>query len=213
MPLTGLDFILIAFMLVSALLAMMRGLTREVLSILSWAAAAAGTLLIYPRFREFARDQVQPEWLADIGLVAGSFLIILVVVSVVTVRLSDLILDSRVGALDRTFGFVFGLGRGLLLVVIAILFVNWFMPSDRQPRWIAEARSKPMLENAGQYIISLLPEDPEGALMKRLPSGLGNEAAPEEQNDASVAPSDSGYRNAERRSLDQVVESTSRVPQ
>ena len=32
----------------------------------------------------------------------------LIVVSIITVKISDLILDSRIGAIDRTLGFVFG---------------------------------------------------------------------------------------------------------
>ncbi len=45
----------------------------------------------------------------------------------ITVRISDMILDSRVGALDRTLGFLFGLGRGLLIVVVAFVFFNWLV--------------------------------------------------------------------------------------
>ena len=42
MPLTLLDFILLAIMLVSGLLALMRGFTREVLSLVAWGAAGSG---------------------------------------------------------------------------------------------------------------------------------------------------------------------------
>lgn len=174
MPFTGLDIILIIIMVISGLLAMVRGLTREVLSIVSWVAAAAGALFAYINFRDLARAQLQPDWLADLSMVAVVFFAVLIIVSLITIRLSDLVLDSRIGALDRSLGFVFGLGRGLVLVVIAILFLNWFMPPDRQPGWVAEARSKPFLENAGNYIISLLPEDPEGTLLERIP-GVSND--------------------------------------
>ncbi len=46
----------------------------------------------------------------------------LIVVSIITVRISDMILDSRIGALDRNLGFLFGLARGLLIIVVAFLF-------------------------------------------------------------------------------------------
>ena len=44
------------------------------------------------------------------AMVGGIFLGTLLVVTVLTVRISDMVLDSRVGALDRTLGFLFGLG-------------------------------------------------------------------------------------------------------
>jgi membrane protein required for colicin V production len=207
---TGLDFILVAFMLLSALLAMVRGLAREVLSIVSWAAAAIGAIVLFPRLRGFAREQLTPEWLADIVLIGGTFLIILILVSFITIRISDMILDSRIGALDRSLGFVFGLARGFLLVVIAILFVNWYTGPERQPSWIADARSKSMLDNAGDYLIGLLPDDPDGALFDSLKDRI-------RQNDqaAETAPAadetrtaDRGYRSGERQGLDQLLEST-----
>lgn len=208
---TGLDLILIVFMLISALLAMVRGFAREFLSIISWASAAVGTLFVflYSGFRETVRQQITPEWLADIVLVCGSFFLILILVSFVTIRISDFILDSRIGALDRSLGFVFGLGRGFLLVIIAILFLNWFIPPDHQPNWIAKARSKPLLDNSGEALINLLPDDPEGEIFKRLRDRV------QESNNAPSVPgsgeqlADEGYRSGERQGLNQLLESTS----
>ena len=51
MPITWLDIVVLAFMLISALLAMARGFTRELLSILSWVAAALVTLWAFPRYQ------------------------------------------------------------------------------------------------------------------------------------------------------------------
>ena len=65
--------------------------------------------------------------------IVGVFLITLLVISIITVRISDMILDSRVGALDRTMGFLFGLGRGLIIMVVAFLFFAWLVPDRTQP--------------------------------------------------------------------------------
>ena len=53
-----------------------------------------------------------------------------------------MILDSRIGALDRTLGFLFGLGRGLIIVVVAFLFFAWLVPADKQPDWRAATPSR-----------------------------------------------------------------------
>ena len=47
-----------------------------------------------------------------------------------------MILDSRIGALDRTLGFLFGLARGLLIVVVAYEFFIWLVPEKQRPDWI-----------------------------------------------------------------------------
>lgn len=151
-------------MLISGFLAMLRGLTREVLSILSWAVAALATLYFFPKYQAEARVYIEPALLADAALAGCIFLVVLIVVSLITVRISDGVLDSRIGALDRTLGFVFGLARGLVLVVIAYLFFTWLVPEDTQPPWIQNARSLPILKQTGAGIVSLLPEDPASAI-------------------------------------------------
>jgi membrane protein required for colicin V production len=162
MPIQWLDVILVVIMLISAFLAMLRGLTREMLSIMSWALAALAALFIYPIYRDRVRQLFGsgPELLADGVLVVTVFVIVLIIVSLITVRLSDRVLDSRVGALDRTLGFVFGLTRGLLLVVIAYELLIAIMPKETLPKWVTEARSLTVIETTGKAIISLLPDNP-----------------------------------------------------
>ena len=67
------------------------------------------------------------------AVIGGLFLGTLLIVSIITVRISDMILDSRIGALDRSLGFLFGLGRGLIIVVVAYLFFDWLVPQKSQP--------------------------------------------------------------------------------
>jgi membrane protein required for colicin V production len=160
MPIQWLDVILILIMLISAFLAMLRGLTREMLSIMSWALAALAALFFYQLYRDRVRALIEPQILADAVLIGVVFLIVLLVVSLITVRLSNRVLDSRVGAVDRTFGFVFGLVRGLILVVIAYELMAAIVPKESLPRWVTEARSLPVIERTGRAIISLLPDNP-----------------------------------------------------
>ena len=119
MPITILDLVLLAVMLISGLLAMVRGFMREILSIAAWGAAALVTLYAFSKLLPTAKTYFNNDTVASIVVVAGTFIGTLIVVSVITVRISDMILDSRIGALDRTLGFLFGLARGLLIVVVA----------------------------------------------------------------------------------------------
>ena len=112
MPITILDLALLAVMLVSGLLAMVRGFMREILSIAAWGAAALVTLYAFAKLLPTAKTYFNNDTVASVVVIAGVFIGTLIVVSIITVRISDMILDSRIGALDRTLGFVFGLARG-----------------------------------------------------------------------------------------------------
>jgi membrane protein required for colicin V production len=168
MPITLLDVLLIVVMLISGLLAMIRGFMREVLSIAAWGIAALATVWAFPRVTPMVQTYVASDTIAKAVAIGGVFLLTLLIVSIVTVRLSDMVLDSRVGALDRTMGFLFGLGRGLIIVVVAFLFFAWLVPDRSQPDWVRGAKSKIVLQGTGRWLMSMLPDDPESTILKRL---------------------------------------------
>ena len=165
MPVTLLDIFLLVVMLISGLLAMIRGFMREVLSIAAWGIAALVTIYAFPKASALAQQYVGNEMASKGVAIVGVFLVTLLVISIITVRISDMILDSRVGALDRTLGFLFGLGRGFLIVVIAYTFFNWFVPA-KKPDWIQNSKSLVVLQETGDWLIRQLPEDPEGAISR-----------------------------------------------
>src|SRR5580698_6509359 len=155
---TLLDVVLLAVMLVSGLLAMIRGFMREVLSITAWVLAAGVTLYSYNKLLPAATAYFNSDLIAKGAVVGGVFLLTLLLVSIVTIRISDMVLDSRVGALDRTLGFLFGLGRGLIIVVVAFGFFDWLVPAKAQPAWVTDAKSRVVLAGTGQWLMSMLPD-------------------------------------------------------
>lgn len=175
MPITLLDGILIGFTLVSAVLAMVRGFSREVLSIASWAAAAVAAYFFYPMVTPYVDPYIDHPQIAQAVAAAIVFFVVLIVVTLITMKLADFIVDSRVGALDRTLGFVYGAARGILVVAVGLMFFNWLVAADR-PSWITEAKSRPLLEGIGQRLQNLLPDNPDNAIFDRFKPDSGDES-------------------------------------
>ncbi|MGB3274332.1 MAG: CvpA family protein [Xanthobacteraceae bacterium] len=203
MPITILDFIVLGVMLISGLLAMIRGFMREILSIASWGAAALVTLYSFQKLLPTAKTYFNNDLVATAVVIAGVFIGTLIVVSIITVRISDMILDSRIGALDRTLGFLFGLARGLLIVVVAFLFFVWLVPDKQRPDWVTQAKSRMVLQGTGDWLMSLLPDDPENTILRRLKK-------PGSETDGSSlqgAPADEeGYAKSARDGLRDLID-------
>ena len=182
MPIELLDIILIFLMLVSGILAMVRGFSREILSISSWVVAGLIAVTFHGTLAPFVSGYTETFTSNEMvpNIVAGAiiFIVALIIVSLITLKIADFIVDSRVGALDRTLGFLFGALRGVLLVMVMLLFYINFFP-DNQPDWITNAKSKPMLESMGESLINMVPDDPAGYILDKI--GLGNEENPEGQ--------------------------------
>ena len=183
------DLGVICVVLISALLSMVRGLSREVLAIASWGAAAAAAYFFYPAVVPYLKPYIQKDAIAQAAAAAGVFFLTLIIVSIVTVRISDAILDSKIGALDRSLGFLFGAARGVLLCVVAFLFFGWLVAEKAQPEWVRNARTKPFLQTTGDQLLAVLPDDPEGLLkqLKNRKGGPGEEPPPESDTDTRPA--------------------------
>ncbi|MCJ2075484.1 CvpA family protein [Methylobacterium sp. E-016] len=163
MPFSVLDLVVLGIVVVSALLAAVRGVTREVLAIIAWVAAAAVAWSLYPMLLPTVKQHVTSDTVALVASIAAIFLGTLIVVSIITVKISDVVLDSRIGAIDRSLGFLFGAARGFLICVIGWVFLSWLV-QGKVPTWAAEARTRPMLEKSGDALVAQLPENPEGFL-------------------------------------------------
>jgi membrane protein required for colicin V production len=178
MPFSVLDLVVIGVVLISALLAAVRGFTREVLAIVAWAVAAAAAWYLHPMVLPIAQQYISSNTVALVAAIGGIFVITLIVVSIITVQISDLILDSRIGALDRTLGLVFGAARGFLICVIGWAFMGWLL-QGKNPEWAVTSKTRPAMENTRDSIIAMLPENAE-ALIQRLREKGGPDAEPAE---------------------------------
>lgn len=213
MPFQLLDLILVGIMLISALLAMMRGFTREVLSLLAWGAAAIAAFFAIrsETLVNLAKQYLEPEIVAKIAVAGGVFLVVLIIVSLISVKIADFVLDSAAGAFDRSLGFVYGLARGLVLVAIAYLFYGWLMPPDRQEEWVKNARTLPYIRSAGELILSFVPPDIAETLTNTaiLGNPEGQTTKPAEPGAAADQPEGSeGYKKTETNGLDQLIQGT-----
>lgn len=157
LPITLADIIVLLVLVLSALLAFARGFVHEVLAVAGWIGAIFATIYGLPYVRPYARTLVDNTAVADIAAGLALFLVSLVVLSLITRALSQRIRDSQLNALDRSLGFVFGLVRGVVLVAILYIAVDWLMPPPSQPGWIRDARSMPLVAGAANVLRSVIP--------------------------------------------------------
>jgi membrane protein required for colicin V production len=171
--LTAFDVVVGVLVLISAILATARGLTREVLSLATWAGSAAIAVYMWQFHPEIARGYIDQPLVADIATVVVTFIVALIVLHLLTMRIADFVVDSRIGPIDRTLGFVFGVLRGILLAIVGTIFGTWLLGSSL-PDWAANAQTRVPLQNMGQTLISMLPEGLERQVNDILQGGGGN---------------------------------------
>ena len=188
--LTAFDVGVGILVLVSALLATARGLTREVLSLATWAGSAGIAVWMWQYHPEIARGYVKEELVADVATIVITFIISLIILHLLTMRIADFVVDSKIGPLDRTLGFVFGALRGVVIAVVVVMFGIWLFGTSL-PSWAQDSKSLPMLTQFGDGIIAALPDDLENQIndiLQRTKGGNDTEVPLDEGTDAGEQP-------------------------
>ncbi len=158
-PFTVFDLMVLAVLAVSALLAFLRGFIHEVLAVLAWLGAIFAVFYGLPYVRPYAQDIIANPLIADVAAGAFIFVAALIVLSLVTRLMTSRVRGSALNALDRSLGFVFGLARGAVLVCLAYIALQWMMPPGRQPAWLAEARTRPLVASGADVLRGLVPDE------------------------------------------------------
>lgn len=188
------DLVVIGVIVVSGLFALMRGLVKEVLSIVSWVGALFAALYGFGYVSPFVHKFITPIWLADAVTAVGLFVIALIVLGLLASAVSGAVRKSSAGALDRSLGFLFGLLRGAVIICVAWLAVSWALPAADQPTWLRTARTLPLVERGANMLLSMVP----------------GRAAPERPRRASANAPDgapgTGYNDGERRDMNRLIQ-------
>jgi len=156
---TWVDLVVLAVLAVSALLAFMRGLVREVLGLAAWVGAIAAAVWALPRVRpQFAKWIGDSPWVDPIAL-GVVFVITLIVLIIISRWISALVRASPISGLDHTLGLVFGLVRGAALIVFAYYIVaGWVERPALWPEPVKEALSSRAAYVGAYWVWQRIPE-------------------------------------------------------
>jgi len=130
---TWLDYGVIAALVLSIAWGAWRGFVHEVLSLAGWILAfIAANLLATPVAESFPAN-MRPEFRV-VGAFAAVFIGTLVLTALLTALVTKVVRVSVLQNLDRWLGALFGLLRGLVLIV-AFALIAGLTPLPRSPAW------------------------------------------------------------------------------
>ncbi len=163
---TLVDGIVLAVIVLSAVLAYARGFVRESLSIAGWIAAALAGFALAPRVEPLVREiPILSDLIGtscELGLLAAFaavFAAALILVSLVTPLIAGAVQNSALGPLDQGFGFMFGIVRGVLLIVIALAVYMRIFGDSGGVEMVDRSHSIAVFSGLEQRIVAMLPED------------------------------------------------------
>ena len=159
---TWLDYAVLGVMAVSTVWGVWRGLVREVISLAGWVMAfLAANLFAGPLAEALPQSIPRPELRMLVAFVA-IFIVTLTLMTLAALLLSKMLKAVGLGGLDRTLGGIFGVARGLL-IVMAFALLAGLTSLPLRPVW-KESATGPILGRAALVLKPWLPP----ALTERL---------------------------------------------
>ena len=181
---TIVDAVVAVLILISAILAYSRGLVREVLAILGWVAAAVAAFYLTPMAEPLVKEiPVVSDFLADscelsvIAAFVGVFVITLVLLAILIPLFSSAVQRSAVGGVDQALGFLFGVLRGALLVVVALIVYDRVLIGDPIPA-MDDSRTAAIFGEVQDALATSIPEEVPGWIVARYEDLVGSCGAP-----------------------------------
>lgn len=184
--LNNLDVIILVIVGISALIALSRGLVKEVLSIVGWVLAGAAVIYLLPLLNPIAQKYIESGWMAGVAASALIVIVFMIIWIYATAGVIGKIRTSKLSGLDRMLGLFFGVIRAFLLVVLMYILVSWMMPEKAQPDLLKKSKYFQIAGGFAAPIENLIPKDTLDAIKEKT-SDLTAENDEENENKSEKA--------------------------
>ena len=220
------DLIVIAALIVSAVIAFLRGFIREVLTILGVVGGLVCAYFMGPLIAPAVRGwlgvdpestEEEPKFLkvipydvaADAIAYGTIFIVIVLLLSVLSHLLSNAAKAVGLGPVDRTFGVMFGIIRGLVLLALLYLPVFLLVEKEIRDSWFEGSRTVVYVDGMASMASEMIPESFTADMEKKITEQA--ETTREKLQEIEVLQDDSGAPKAEG-GVDAVTETTEEDP-
>ena len=138
-----------------------KGFTLSLLSFSKWLLALIITIILVPKLSPWIQDYIESKYVADIGLGIFIYIISLFVIINIGKAIGRAVTWTGLGAVDKTFGLIFGIFKGYVVCVCIFSLLNWFYPHKNWPIKTEGTYSFEMVYKVSEFLIEEFPKSDE----------------------------------------------------
>jgi membrane protein required for colicin V production len=154
---TVFDFLVLFVLICSIIISTFRGLVKEILSLVSWIAAFVVANAYSEDLARMLPDMIAGNMMRLIVAFVALFLGVRLLMALLSLAVEAMVKAGGLTVADRGLGGLFGLGRGIVIVLSVVLLCG--MTSMPQQAFWKEALFSPLAETAAMTVKPFLPGD------------------------------------------------------
>ena len=171
----SLDVAILIIVAISALIALGRGLIKEVLSIIGWVLAITAVIYFMPVVTPFMEKQIDNSSAAAVASASIIIILFFIIWIIITSKIIGSIRKSKLSGLDRILGLFFGIFRAFLLVILCYILINWMIPKENQAQVMRDSKYFNIAGSFAKPIEDLIPESTLAKIKEKTKSVSENE--------------------------------------
>ena len=153
------DLIYIVFTILSLIKCSRKGFVLSLIAASKWLLAYVLTLIIFPRVKPFVEGIVDNEYVLDIILGIGIFIIVIFLILLINKGIGKAVTYSGLGTLDKIFGFFFGFLRSYIICVCVFSTISIIYNHDKWPMNLEKSFTFSYVEKGSNYLIKEFPNE------------------------------------------------------
>ncbi len=151
------DYLVLFVLICSIVISTLRGLVKEILSLLSWIVAFVVANAYGESLAELLPNMLPGSTTRLIVGFIALFIGVRILMGLLTMALNEVVKATGLTMVDRGLGGLFGLARGLVIVLAAVLLCG--MTAIPEQSFWKEALFSPLAETVARTVMPFLPGD------------------------------------------------------
>ena len=153
------DLIYLIITVLSLIKCSRNGFVLSILAASKWLLAYVITLILFPRVKPYAKNIIDNEYVLDIALGVGIFVLVIFVILMINKGISKAVKYSGLGKLDTVFGFFFGFLRSYIISVCIFSTISIVYNYSKWPINIDKSLTFSYVEKGSNYLIKEFPNE------------------------------------------------------
>jgi membrane protein required for colicin V production len=158
---TVFDYVYIILTVLFIIQGALKGFVLSMLSTAKWILAYVITIYIFPIIKPYVEDIIDNEYVLDIVLGVGIFIIIIFLILLINRAISKVVSYSGIGSVDKVFGFFFGIAKSYVIVVCLYTAAEIIYNHEKWPLNLDDSFTYPWVEKGSNYLIKEFPNEKE----------------------------------------------------
>ena len=153
------DIIFLVIMTYSIIQCFIKGFSLSFISFMKWVLSVVITIVLVPKLQPWVSEYIESDFINNVGLGVLIFITTLFILILIGKSLNRAVTWTGLGSIDKSFGLIFGVFKGYVVIVCLFSLSNWFYPYKNWGISAEDAFTFDIVKKGSEVLIEELPDN------------------------------------------------------